>query len=245
MKDQTDPRFATAEPPPHVKRWQARRRGEEIVTRFKRLWPEFSRRQRGLPEIDVAARRSLEYFHDAELKPLRDYGKQLQLWKMEVALDLKTRGVEARQWYAATLPDELAWMLPAEPIGAASVVTPRRSESSGRPAVRGASRRASARSGGSGSDDGEPSEPPAARRLCACGCGEGISHRAPQARYLNDQSSSCHSSHDASQSLRNCRVPSMPGYIRCSGQPRNFDMSQTKSEWNTSTAGVPVARKRS
>jgi hypothetical protein len=42
-------------------------------------------------------------------------------------------------------------------------------------------RRSSERSG----DSGEGSEPPG--RTCACGCGFDISHRAPQAKYLNDQ----------------------------------------------------------
>jgi hypothetical protein len=45
--------------------------------------------------------------------------------------------------------------------------------------------RSSSRGGDSG-DDGE-SEPPAGGRLCQCGCQQDISHRAAQARYLNDQ----------------------------------------------------------
>ncbi len=62
---------------------------------------------------------------------------------------------------------------------------------SGRPAVRGSSRRSSARSGDSG-DDGEPSEPEPhpeapARRLCQF-CGRDIpADRSPRARYCSDQ----------------------------------------------------------
>jgi hypothetical protein len=58
----------------------------------------------------------------------------------------------------------------------------------GRPAFRGASARSSAKSGDSGDDGvGDESEPPPAGRLCECGCGQGIAHRAAQALYLNDQ----------------------------------------------------------
>jgi hypothetical protein len=66
------------------------------------------------------------------------------------------------------------------------VRTDPRARGAGRPAVRGASRRASAKSGDSG-DDGESSEPPSAGRTCECGCGQDVSHRAAQALYLNDR----------------------------------------------------------
>jgi hypothetical protein len=55
-----------------------------------------------------------------------------------------------------------------------------RARGAGRPKAQ--ATRSSARSGDSGSDS-EGSEPPG--RLCACGCNSDISHRAPQARYLN------------------------------------------------------------
>ena len=45
-------------------------------------------------------------------------------------------------------------------------------------------RRTSSPSRAGPGDDSDPSEPPA--RTCACGCGEDISHLAPQARYLDD-----------------------------------------------------------
>jgi hypothetical protein len=60
-----------------------------------------------------------------------------------------------------------------------------RARGAGRAAGHGASRRSSARSGDSGSDS-ESSEPPPGGRLCECGCGQDISHRAAQALYLND-----------------------------------------------------------
>jgi hypothetical protein len=56
-----------------------------------------------------------------------------------------------------------------------------RSRGAGRPKVRSSARRSSERSGDSGE---EGSEPPG--RSCACGCGRDITHRAPQAKYLND-----------------------------------------------------------
>jgi hypothetical protein len=60
---------------------------------------------------------------------------------------------------------------------------PRR-RGAGRPAVRGASRRSSARSGDSGSEDGESEPPP--RRLCAC-CGRDIpADRGPRAKYIDN-----------------------------------------------------------
>lgn len=59
-----------------------------------------------------------------------------------------------------------------------------RARGGGRP--RAQATRSSARSGDSGSEDGESSEPPPARRVCGCGCGESIDHLAPQARYLNE-----------------------------------------------------------
>ena len=46
--------------------------------------------------------------------------------------------------------------------------------------------RRSSGGGDSGSSDSDSSEPPPAGRRCLCGCGLDISHRAPQARYLND-----------------------------------------------------------
>jgi hypothetical protein len=46
-------------------------------------------------------------------------------------------------------------------------------------------RRTSSPSRAGPGDDSESSEPPS-RRLCACGCRSDISHRAPQARYLNE-----------------------------------------------------------
>ena len=168
--------------------FHARQRGEEVVTRFERLWPELVRQRRGLEALDAAARRSLDYLYEPQLQSLREYGKQMQLHAMRVALDCKAEGEGARQWYAATLPDEMAHMLsPAEPIPVSTVVSPRRAESAGRPAVHGASRRSSARSGDSGEDGSDCSEPPRGGRRCACSCGADISHRVRQARYLNDQ----------------------------------------------------------
>jgi hypothetical protein len=59
-----------------------------------------------------------------------------------------------------------------------------RARGAGRPAVRGASKRSSARSGDSG-EDGE-TEPPSRRRLCAC-CGRDIpADRGPRAKYIDD-----------------------------------------------------------
>jgi hypothetical protein len=60
-----------------------------------------------------------------------------------------------------------------------------RARGAGRPAVRGSSRRSSARSGDSGSEDGEPEPPP--RRLCAF-CGKDIpATKSSRALYCCDQ----------------------------------------------------------
>src|SRR5260370_634126 len=45
------------------------------------------------------------------------------------------------------------------------------------------------------------------------------------------------------QSLRKARAPSTPMYTRCSGQPRNVDMSHAKSGAAISSSTSPVARK--
>jgi hypothetical protein len=93
---------------------------------------------------------------------------------------------------------------------------------SGRPAVRGSSRRSSARSGDSG-DDGEPSEPepppePPERRLCAL-CNRDIPvERSPRATYCSDQ----HADRDRQRRKRQCdrardfrpRVPTTADFRR-------------------------------
>jgi hypothetical protein len=66
----------------------------------------------------------------------------------------------------------------AESSGCARRMSPR-PRGAGRPAARGSSRRSSAKSGDSGSEDGE-AEPPPAGRLCRCGCQASLAH------YLND-----------------------------------------------------------
>ncbi|MGO9885157.1 MAG: hypothetical protein ACLPV4_19340 [Solirubrobacteraceae bacterium] len=72
-----------------------------------------------------------------------------------------------------------------QPILSAQRHAPRR-RGAGRPAVRGASRRSSARSGDSGDDaDGEPDAPDTdARRECR-GCGADISHRRSDAKFCS------------------------------------------------------------
>jgi hypothetical protein len=85
-----------------------------------------------------------------------------------------------------------------------SVATPRRAESSGRPAVRGSSRRSSAKSGDSGEDElAEPPAGPAERRpsdrsRTTCnrdGCDNSIEHLASQARFCDDRG--CKNKRDA------------------------------------------------
>lgn len=58
----------------------------------------------------------------------------------------------------------------------------RRRGTGGRPAVKGAARRSSSRSGDGGSDDGEP-EP---ARLCACGCGRNLAGKHAHAKVWGD-----------------------------------------------------------
>lgn len=76
----------------------------------------------------------------------------------------------------------------AELVTYLDAVTPRtapRARGAGRPKAQ--ATRSSARSGDSG--EGEQSDP---EKPCACGCGEDISHRAPQAKYLNNQHADAH-----------------------------------------------------
>jgi hypothetical protein len=83
-------------------------------------------------------------------------------------------------------------------------------------------RRSFSRGGDSGSDPDEP-EPPPAGRLCACGCGRNLSHRAAQARYLND-------AHAATDRQRRKRerdllngVPDLPELCRCTPKRQLVD----------------------
>jgi hypothetical protein len=99
--------------------------------------------------------------------------------------DFATHPEKARKHYAAMSTDA------QQALGVAHLLrAPKVPQSQKRPRARGAGRprasatRSSARSGDSG-DDSEGSEPPG--RLCACGCRSDIGHRAPQARYLNEQ----------------------------------------------------------
>lgn len=71
------------------------------------------------------------------------------------------------------------------PVESMAAPTPvRRAEWSGKPQA--STSRSSARSGDSGEDGlGESAEPPSAGRLCECGCGQPITHRVGQARYLD------------------------------------------------------------
>jgi hypothetical protein len=105
-----------------------------------------------------------------------------------------------------------------------------RSRGAGRPAVRGASRRSSARSGDSGSEDGE-AEPPSTtgRHPCLCGCGASLDHKRRGAKYLNPthrQRGQRARDHEHAGNAKERRrqdavkrgLPGKPAHCRCGGR---------------------------
>lgn len=99
----------------------------------------------------------------------------------QIRAEVRTHGEPARKHYAALSPDARRVFGVVTLLRGSATTTQARPRGAGRPRGRTSSaRRSSERSG----DSGEGSEPPG--RPCACGCGSDISHRALQAKYLND-----------------------------------------------------------
>jgi hypothetical protein len=84
--------------------------------------------------------------------------------------------------YAQQMVMATAW-LKRFPDAPSRVARTPRARGAGRPAAR---RSTTPSRAGPSDDEGPSDEPPPAGRLCACGCGLDISHRAPQARYLTE-----------------------------------------------------------
>jgi hypothetical protein len=108
--------------------------------------------------------------------------RELAKYQRQLRRDVRQHGEPARRHYASMSHDT------QQALGVAHLLqAPKVAQSQKRPRARGAGRpRASAtRSSAKSGDSGEDGEPP--ERLCACGCRAGIGHRAPQAKYLNDQ----------------------------------------------------------
>lgn len=121
--------------------------------------------------------------NDAEIKAKRRRAIEQRCRGERWTFDIRERDAQLR---LRAWEDTSRKRAAVEPSAISRAARPR-PRGAGRPAVRGASRRSSARSGDSGSDS-DSSEPPPAegRRLCECGCGESIAHLAPQARFLTD-----------------------------------------------------------
>ena len=146
----------------------AKRNGETVVTTFDRLYPEHKLREQGKPARDLDARRGLDYLAEEEYRAMLKHGETVAAHRRRVALDIRTQGQRAVEWYAATSPD----YLPDQHLVPVQVrALPRRGHVGGR--VRPAARRrsCSSRAGPSGDPDlpDEPSRhrPPALEGVAA------------------------------------------------------------------------------